>query len=277
MNRPYWIFLALLTVIAPLTAAPVAPAKDPGVAAKTPPAVTAKSVMVIDAITGKALFAKNADEKRAVASTQKLMTALLICEAGNLDRLATASEYDEAAEPTKIYLKPGDQYARRDLLRVLLMKSANDTARCLARNHAGTEDAFATLMNKRAVTLGMTNSHFANASGLPAAQSSTARDMSLLARAAYNQPVIRGIVGTAESTFTHPDGRTVKVHSTNHLLGVDPYVNGMKTGYTDAAGKCVICSGTNKGRTIIVVILGSTSAKIWGEAKSLIHWGLGVP
>jgi serine-type D-Ala-D-Ala carboxypeptidase (penicillin-binding protein 5/6) len=303
MNPPRWLLLAflissvsaltLLTATgktqpkpaskkpsatpAPAKLPTVAPAKEVGTVVKTPPNVTAKSVIVINGLTGQPLFSKNSDEKRAVASTQKLMTALLICEAGNLDRLATANEFDAAADPTKIYLKPGLQYPRRDLLRALLMKSANDTARCLAHNQAGTEPEFAKLMNRRAKTLGMINSHFENASGLPAPQYSTARDMSLLARAAYHQPVIRGIISTAASTFSHPDGRTLKIHSTNHLLGVDPYCNGMKTGFTDAAGKCLICSGTHKGRTVIIVLLGSSADKIWGEAKSLLHWGLGVP
>ena len=114
MKRPNWIFFALLATLAPFPVATGAPtatakAKDSGTPAKAPPAVTAKAAIVINAVTGQALFAKNADEKRAVASTQKLLTALLICEAGNLDRMTTASEYDAAAEPTKIYLKPGDQ------------------------------------------------------------------------------------------------------------------------------------------------------------------------
>ena len=80
----------------------------------------------------------------------------------------------------------------------------------------------------------------------------------------------------AESTFTHADGRVVKLHNTNHLLATDPYCNGMKTGYTDASGKCLICSATHKGRTVIAVLLGGSGKKIWGEAKALMHWGLGV-
>ena len=259
-----------------LSAQTSAPAVPPASNSKPAPTTTCKAVMVIDILTGKILLQKNAREKRAVASTQKLMTALLLCEAGNLDRQATASDYDEAAEPTKIYLKPGSSYPRREVLKAMLMKSANDCARCLARTHAGTEDAFSKLMNKRALQLGMQDSHFVNASGLPGDQHSTARDMALLARAAYLQPVIRSIVNQAESTFTHADGRVVKLHNTNHLLTTDPYCNGMKTGYTDAAGKCLICSATYKGRTVIAVLLGGSASKIWGEAKSLLHWGLGV-
>ena len=273
-------FLTTLTLAAGpggVSAQPVATAKPPQDPTKQAPIVTPKAVMVIDVMTGQILFQKNAREKRAVASTQKLLTALLLCEAGNLDRLATAAAYDEEAEPTKIYLKPGADYPRREILKAMLMKSANDCARCLARTHAGSEDAFAVLMNKRAELLGMEDSHFVNASGLPGDQHSTARDMALLARAAYLQPVIRSIVCQAESTFTHADGRVVKLHNTNHLLTSDPYCNGMKTGYTDAAGKCLICSAAYKGRTVIAVLLGGTSAKIWTEGKALLHWALGVP
>lgn len=245
--------------------------------AKEAPQFASRAIVVLDALTGRELYQKNATEKRPVASTQKLLTSLIICESGNLDRTMTAAEYDTEAEPTKLFLKPGKEYTRRELLKGLLMKSANDAARCLARSHASSEEAFAEIMNRRAKQLGMKNSDFKNASGLPAKQYSTAQDMALLARTALQQPVIRRIVGTADSTFTHADGRTIELENTNRLLKSDPYCNGMKTGFTEAAGKCLICSGTHKGRTIIVVLLGSTSSKIWTEAKALLHWGLGVP
>ncbi len=241
------------------------------------PVVAAKAVMVIDAATGQTLYQKSPDEQRQVASTQKLMTALILCEAGNLDRLATVAEYDTLAEPTKIYIKPGEQYKRRELMKALLVKSANDSARCLARNHAGTEAAFATLMNKRGALLGMTNSSFKNASGLPAEnQHSSARDMARLARAALNQPVIRNLVCQKDILFTHADGRTKKLENTNRLLTDSPYCRGMKTGYTDSAGKCLICCGTHRGRTVICVILGDQGKTIWKDSKALLHWALGV-
>lgn len=272
-------FILFLLLLCPTIsgAQTILPAKNPGTAVKPPPAITGRSAIIIDAATGQILYQKNADERRPVASTQKLLTALLVCEAGNLDRLTAASAYDAACEPTKMYLRPGLEYPRRTLLNGLLVHSANDCARCLARSYAGTEDAFAVVMNKRAALLGMKNTRFLNASGLPAEQYSTARDMALLARAALYQPVIRSIVRQPEYVFAHPDGKTSKINNTNRLLGQDPYVNGMKTGYTDAAGKCLICSGTAKGKMVITVILGSTSAKIWNETKGLMHWGLGVP
>ncbi len=212
-----------------------------------------------------------------LAQMIELLTALLLCEAGNLDRLCTAAEYDAQAEPTKLFLKPGQQLPRRELLKGMLMKSANDAARCLARNHAGTEPAFAGLMNRRAALLGMKSSIFQNASGLPAEnQHSTARDMALLARAALCQPVIRRTVATREDTFTHADGRKVKLTNTNHLLTQSPYCHGMKTGFTDAAGKCLVSCGTFHGRTVIVVMLGSTLSTVWKESKALLHWALGV-
>lgn len=276
-RRKFLTTLSLTAVSGRLQAETVAPARSPGTVVKPPPVLVAKSAMLIDALTGQSLFQKNAHDQRAVASTQKLMTALLICEAGKLDRLSTAAQYDEDAEPTKIYLKPGSSYPRRELLKAMLMKSANDCARCLARSHSGSEDAFAKLMNQRAALLGMKNSHFLNASGLPADQHSTAHDMALLARAAMMQPVIRSIVSQAESVFNHADGRVVKLHSTNHLLTLDPYCTGMKTGYTDAAGKCLVCSASYKGRSVIAVLLGSSASKIWDEGKALLHHGLGIP
>jgi D-alanyl-D-alanine carboxypeptidase (penicillin-binding protein 5/6) len=206
------------------------------------------------------------------------MTALLLCEAGNLDRAVTVEAYDAAAEPTKLFIKPGEKYIRRNLLQAMLIKSANDCARCLARSHAGTESSFAVLMNKRAAMLGMRNSVFKNASGLPAeGQHSTARDMSLLARAALNQPVINQFVRLKEAAFTHADGRVKKLENTNHLLVDSPYCHGMKTGYTDAAGRCLVSCGTFRSRTVIVVVLGASAKSIWKESLGLLHWALGVP
>ncbi|MEY2439857.1 MAG: hypothetical protein QOI34_1242, partial [Verrucomicrobiota bacterium] len=131
------------------------------------PATKAKSVMMVDARSGQILYEKNADELRAAASTQKLLTALIIAEGGYLDRAVTVQQVDTLAEPVKLNIKPGDTYQRIDLLRALLVKSPNDVARCLARDHSGSIDAFAETMNQRARELGATHSHFVNPNGLP--------------------------------------------------------------------------------------------------------------
>jgi D-alanyl-D-alanine carboxypeptidase (penicillin-binding protein 5/6) len=159
------------------------------------PNTGAKSVMIIDAHSGQILYEKNADESRAAASTQKLLTALIIAEHGFLDRPVTVELVDTLAEPVKLNIRPGDKYQRIELLRALLVKSPNDVARCLARDHAGSVEAFAAIMNQKAHDLGAIHSHFVNPNGLPVPnQYSTARDLSIIARAAYANPVIRSIV-----------------------------------------------------------------------------------
>jgi serine-type D-Ala-D-Ala carboxypeptidase (penicillin-binding protein 5/6) len=239
------------------------------------PKTTAASVIVVDANTGKILYEKNADQFRAPASTQKLLTALIVAESGFLDRQVTVQPTDTLAEPVKLNIKAGDTYQRIDLLRALLVKSPNDVARCLARDNAGSIEAFAEIMNRRAQQLGAVHSHFVNPNGLPVpGQYSTARDLSLIARAAYSNPTIRSIVCLPQLVFRFANGRTRELENTNKLLRRLPYCNGMKTGYTDSAGKCLIASGTRPGRDVIVVVLGDTSSHVWRDASALLSWSL---
>ncbi len=239
------------------------------------PKTSAASVIVVDANTGKTLYEKNADQFRAPASTQKLLTALIVAESGLLDRPVTVQPTDTMAEPVKLNIKAGDTYQRIDLLRALLVKSPNDVARCLARDNAGSIEAFAEVMNRRAQQLGAVHSHFVNPNGLPMpGQYSTARDLALIARTAYANPTIRSIVCLPQLVFRFANGRTRELENTNKLLRRLPYCNGMKTGYTDSAGKCLIASGTRPGRDVIVVVLGDTSSRVWRDASALLSWGL---
>jgi serine-type D-Ala-D-Ala carboxypeptidase (penicillin-binding protein 5/6) len=239
------------------------------------PKTRAASVIVVDANTGKILYEKNADQIRPPASTQKLLTALIVAESGFLDRPVTVQPTDTMAEPTKLGIKAGDTYQRIDLLRALLVKSPNDVARCLARDNAGSVQAFADVMNRRARELGAVHSHFVNPNGLPIPdQYSTARDLARIARAAYANPTIRSIVCLPQLVFRFANGRTREFENTNKLLRRLPYCNGMKTGYTDSAGKCLIASGTRPGRDVIVVVLGDTSSRVWRDASALLSWGL---
>jgi D-alanyl-D-alanine carboxypeptidase (penicillin-binding protein 5/6) len=239
------------------------------------PVTKARSVMVIDAQTGRTLYEKNPDESRAAASTQKLLTALIVTERGYLDQPVTVQQVDTLAEPVKLNIKPGDTYQRIDLLRALLVKSPNDVARCLARDYAGSVDAFAEIMNRRAQQLGATHSRFVNPNGLPdPRQYSSARDLSLIARAAYANPTIRSIVCMPQYVFRYANGRTRELENTNKVLKKLPYCNGMKTGYTEAAGHCLIASGTRPGRDVIAVVLGDSKAGIWRDASALLQWAL---
>jgi D-alanyl-D-alanine carboxypeptidase (penicillin-binding protein 5/6) len=239
------------------------------------PKTGAASVIVVNANTGQTLYEKNPDQIRAPASTQKLLTALIIAESGFLDRPVTVQKIDTMAEPVKLNIKAGDTYQRIDLLRALLVKSPNDVARCLARDNAGSVEAFAEVMNRRARELGAVNSHFVNPNGLPMpGQYSTARDLSLIARAAYANSTIRSIVCLPQLVFRYANGRTRELENTNKVLKRLPYCNGMKTGYTEAAGHCLISSGSRGGRDIIVVVLGDSKARVWSDSSALLAWGL---
>src|SRR3954463_9263322 len=254
-------------------AEPVAP--PPGSVSKIAPATRAVSVMVIDARNGEILYEKNADAARPPASTQKLLTALVIAERGFLDRVVTVEHSDTMAEPVKLNIRSGETYTRIELLRALLVKSPNDVARCLARDSAGSLEAFADLMNQKARELGATHSHFVNPNGLPMpGQYSSARDLSIIARAAYANPTIRSIVCLPNLVFRYANGRVRELENTNKVLKRLSYCNGMKTGYTEAAGHCLIASGARPGRDIIVVVLGDSKAGVWQDASALLSWGL---
>jgi D-alanyl-D-alanine carboxypeptidase (penicillin-binding protein 5/6) len=221
------------------------------------------------------LHAVNPDQKRPVASTQKLLTALIVAESGNLEKVVTIQASDTWAEPSKLDIRPGETYRRSDLLRILLVKSMNDVARALARDNAGSVEAFAAKMNARAEQLGMKNSHFVNPNGLPASgQHSTARDMARVAQAAYRNSTIRNIVRLKELQGQHPDGRVSEFHNTNRVLSSLPACNGMKTGYTQASGFCLISSASGNGRDVISVVLGDSKPYVWTDSHRLLAWGL---
>lgn len=247
-----------------------------GGSSKTPN-VHAKAAILVDAQSGRVMHSVNADEPRAVASTQKLMTALLVAESGGLDKTVRIEASDTWAEPSKLDIKAGEVYRRGDLLRILLIKSMNDVARALARDNAGSVEAFAKKMNAKAAQLGMTDSKFVNPNGLPAeGQHSTARDMAKLAAAAYRSKAIREIVCQKEITWQHPNGKVSEFHNTNRVLSSLKACNGMKTGYTVAAGFCLVSSASSGGKDVISVVLGDTKEFVWSDSQRLLSWGLGI-
>ncbi|MEM1084200.1 MAG: D-alanyl-D-alanine carboxypeptidase family protein [Verrucomicrobiota bacterium] len=243
-----------------------------------PPQVFGQSAIVIDAYSGRVLYAKNADSVRPVASTQKIVTALAVISAGNVNKTVTIQKSDTMCEPTKLYVRPGETYSRVDLMRALMVKSGNDVARALARDVGGSQEGFAALMNRKARSLGMRQSNFINPNGLPAkGQYSTARDIAIAARAAYRVPLIRSWSRIKSYDFQFSNGRTKRLKNTNKLLERVPYCDGMKTGTTNAAGRCLVSTGTLNGRSAIVVVLKSNSANIWNDSERLLRWALERP
>lgn len=234
------------------------------------------AVCVIDPNTGQIFYSYNADTKRQVASTQKIITALCVCDEGDLDSMVTIHPADCKAPPIRLNLKPGTEYRKSELLKAMLIGSFNDVALSLARDTAGSVDAFVERMNKRARRMKMYNTHFANPNGLPAEQYSTAHDMARAACYAYHNRTIREYINIPTYDFVKADGRIRRMNSTNRLLRTHPWVHGMKTGYTNAAGKCLISCGSYNGRSVIVVVLGSTSSRIWGESLKYLKWALNI-
>lgn len=247
----------------------------PMYAASKAPAINAASYLLVDAKSGTPLVAQNAETRRPVASTQKLLTALVVLDAGNLDKPVRVAASDVSVEPTRLGVRPGEVYTRRKLLYAFLVKSANDVANVLARDNAGSYEAFASKMTAKARSLGATSSNFRNPHGLPASgQYSTARDMARIAIAAYRNQTIRDIVCRRYLSFTYASGRTVTLENTNQLLGRMAECNGMKTGYTNASGRCLISSAASGSRSVILVQLGTKTKYIWNDAQSLMGWGL---
>jgi serine-type D-Ala-D-Ala carboxypeptidase (penicillin-binding protein 5/6) len=241
------------------------------------PIITAEAAILFDANTGRVIYKKNENERRAVASTQKLLTALIIAESGDLSAPVVIDKTDMMAAPTKLYVKTGERYTRQQLLTALLIKSPNDVARALARDNAGSVEGFAAKMNARMARMGGESSHFVNPNGLPADdQYSTARDMARVARAAYFNPLLREIMRTKHCMFRYATGKTIPLQNTNRVLRTYSFCNGMKTGYTDAAGHCLISSGSWGGKDMIAVVLGSNKARVWQESASLLGYGLGI-
>jgi D-alanyl-D-alanine carboxypeptidase (penicillin-binding protein 5/6) len=199
-------------------------------------------------------------------------------DAGDLDKRVTITASDGNVEPTKLGIKAGEVYTRRQLLDVLIVKSCNDVARALARDVAGSQEGFAARMNAKARALGMRNSNFRNPHGLTEpGQYSTARDLAILGRAAYGSPVLRRSMSTKSLTFRFNDGRTQTLENTNRVMKKLSFCNGMKTGTTNASGRCLVSSGALNGRSVVVVVLKSNTPNVWSDSEKLLRWALNCP
>lgn len=258
-------------------ASPVAFLLPEDTASQFPPPVSGKAYIVVNARTGKVLAERNAHLQLPVASTQKLLTALVLLDGGKLDEVVTVAASDTHVEPTSLGIRAGDKYRKRDLLEAMMVRSCNDIAKCLARSHSGSEARFASALNAKAAALGMRESHFVNSHGLSAPGGySSAYDLSILGRAAASHPVLHRLTDTRETDFRFADGRVQHLWNTNRVLYMSPYCRGLKTGYTEAAGRCLVTCGERAGRRVITVILGSKQPDIWTDSAKLLHWALGV-
>jgi D-alanyl-D-alanine carboxypeptidase len=231
------------------------------------PRLSAEASILIEADTGTVLQELNADCKMSIASTTKILTALVVLEHCDVTDPVTIGADFPAVEGSSMYLKPGETLTVLDLLYGLMLASGNDAAVALAKHTAGSVEAFAARMNARAEELGCRNSHFVNPHGLDAdGHYSTARDMALIAREAMRNPNFRTIVSTKYITVA---GRFLKNH--NKLLWNCPGSLGIKTGYTSNAGRSLVSCAERNGMTLICVTLAAPSD--WQDHTSLYSWG----
>lgn len=233
------------------------------------PETSAKAYIVMEADTGDVLAEKNADDRMLIASTTKIMTALLALERCDLDQSVTVEPGWTGIEGSSMYLAPGQELTVSELLYGLLLASGNDAAQALADIAAGSTEAFAALMNERAASLGCVNTHFENPSGLDGAEHySSARDLALMTREAIRNEVFCQIVSSASKTVGE---NTYTNH--NRLLNSCEGVFGVKTGYTEAAGRTLVTACERDGVTLICVTLSDPDD--WLDHASLYDWAYG--
>ena len=235
-----------------------------------PPQVSAKSAALLDGTTGEFLYEKNGDQRALIASTTKIMTGLLVCEAGDLGRTVTVPETAAGTEGSSMYLKSGETLTRRELLYGMMLHSGNDAALTLAISVSGSEAAFVRQMNRRACALNLTQTHFANPHGLDSGENySTALDLARLAQAALQNEQFRAVVSTKTITCA---GRTLTNH--NKLLWRYDGCIGVKTGYTRHAGRILVSAAERGGRMLIAVTISDPDD--WRDHVSLLDYGFAV-
>ena len=233
------------------------------------PGVSAKSAVLVHADTGEVLFEKNADERMLIASTTKVMTALVVLENCDPDESVTVPEEAVYIEGSSMYLRAGNTYTVRELLYGLLLVSGNDAAMALALHVSGSTEDFAALMNEKASRLGLCDTAFANPHGLDAQEHySTARELAVIMAEAMRDPVFREIDGTKAVNI----GELTYVNH-NKLLWNYHGVNGGKTGYTMASGRSLISSAERDGLEMICVTLNDPDD--WADHAALYDWGFG--
>jgi D-alanyl-D-alanine carboxypeptidase (penicillin-binding protein 5/6) len=260
------VLAAALVAALLLAVAPAARAADP------PPPISAPSALVIESSTADVAYAKQADKRRAIASTTKLMTALLTLERARPSEVFRAVRYRALPAESKINLQPGEPMTVADLLRALLVESANDAAATLATRVGGTEDAFVRSMNQRAQKLGLKSTHYANPIGLDdPGNYSTARDLVRLTLRLRAFDFFRRTVAREQVTL-HSGNRERTLENRNTLVRL-PVVTGVKTGHTQQAGYVLIGSGRKHGITLISAVLGTPSlAARDADTRKLLAW-----
>ena len=234
--------------------------------------LTARSAVVLDAATGLVIYQRDMDTRRYPASTTKIMTLIVALEQGNLEDTVTVSRNAAGMEGSTLWLEPGDRVPLRELLCGMMMASGNDATIAVAEHIAGSVSAFAKLMNDKAREIGAKDTHFVNPNGLPNENHyTTAHDMALIAAYGYRLPEFEEIVSTREITFPWVKDDTHRLRNENQMLWLYEGGNGVKTGYTDAAGRCLVSGAKDDGLQLVAVVLDSVY--MWNDSIALLDYG----
>lgn len=238
-----------------------------------PPDITAKSAIVIEASTGKVLYAKDAEQRRYPASTTKIMTLIVALEHGNLDDVVTASVNAASTEGSSLWLAQGEQLKLVDLLYGIMLISGNDATVAVAEHISGSLPKFAQLMTEKAHAIGATSTSFTNSSGLPDPNHyTTAHDLARITAYGYKNPTFAQIVGTKTKIIPWPGkDHDRELFNENRMLWLYEGANGVKTGYTEAAGRCLVSAASRNGIQLIAVVLDSEY--MWDDSMAILDYG----
>lgn len=237
--------------------------------------ISSPSAIVIDALSGRVLYEKDGYSERKIASLTKIVTAIVTVENVKLDEIVTVKTSSGSIGGSTIGMKKGDEISVKALMYGMLMESGNDCAYALAEYVGGSIENFGIMMTEKAKSIGAKDSNFKNPHGLDTeGHHSTAYDMALITRYALNNKVINEIVGT--NSINIKFGKTTKTFSnTNRLLRTYSKADGVKTGFTNGANRCLIASATEKDLRVIAVVLGSETTDIrFNDAKTLLEYSL---
>lgn len=258
----------------------IAQADELPMKAEAPITLTSPSAILCEASTGQVIFEKNADERRPVASVNKVMTILLTLEAVDEGRVSledqvTVSPRAASMGGSQAFLDAGERYKLSELLKTVIVASANDSAVALAEHLAGTEESFVQLMNTRAEELGLTNTHYANCTGLPAQKHyTTARDVAKLSAQLDLHPIYYRYSTIWMDEIKHRGGRVTSLTNTNRLIRFYPGCDGYKTGSTNEARYCVSATAKKEGMRLIAVVLGTPAGQTrFDEARAMLEYG----
>ncbi len=242
-------------------------------AGDSPPEITAKAAIVMEASTGKVLCNKNAEERRYPASTTKIITLITALEYGKLDDIVTASDKAATTEGSSLWLASGEQLKLLDMLYGVMLISGNDATVAVAEHISGSVENFAKQMTLKAHAIGATNSNFTNTSGLPDEKHyTTAHDLAKITAYGYRNPLFNQIVSTQHKVIPWPGkDHDRDLYNENKMLWLYDGANGVKTGYTDAAGRCLVSGAKRNGVQIVAVVLDSE--RMWDDSIKLLDYG----